>query len=309
MHWFEFRQRPPAYRAGEALNTPAGAPLPRAVMVDGRAVTFQRIPGYGSAPRRTLVLLHGMGLTGASFQPVSPWLLPTHDLLLIDYNSFAAPETWPAGGVSLRMMAAGVGAVVDALRLTDYAMAGSSLGGGLAVMHTLYYPVRPTHMILINPAVYPQELPLVYRLWRWPVLGELLMKITPAEKLIAGVAFLGYSSPERMDQGVRWAYERNMAAYARRLELLDVVRQLPCNRREMIHVASLLPTIRVPTLVVWGRQEILLLPDAGDRLARDLPQGRLLAYDDLAHLPHEEAPERVGPELARFLNAPAEAPA
>ena len=70
-----------------------------------------------------------------------------------------------------------------------------------------------------------------------------------------------------------------------------------------VHVPRL-KEIQSPVLVCWGEQDPLLQAGAGERLARDLPRCTYRPYPDLAHMPHEEAPERVGPEWAAFLKTP-----
>ena len=67
--------------------------------------------------------------------------------------------------------------------------------------------------------------------------------------------------------------------------------------------------ISTPALVVWGVQDKLLLPGMGRRLADDLPYATYVEFADLSHMPHEEAPERVGPVLGKFLAGAAHDPA
>jgi pimeloyl-ACP methyl ester carboxylesterase len=59
--------------------------------------------------------------------------------------------------------------------------------------------------------------------------------------------------------------------------------------------------ITAPTLITWGFLDKLLIPTNGRRLSEDLPNATYIEYPDLAHMPHEEAPDRVGPEWAAFL--------
>lgn len=307
--WFEFRERPerlagkwvgPAFRAG--------APISYSVVVDGREVPFKFIRGQelgmDGPPRPVLVLLHGMGITIGSFHGIARYLLPRNDLLLIDYNSFSVDTGWPVGGVSMRLLAAGIWHVVNALELAQVSMAGSSLGGGLALMAATMAPQRVNKIALLNPACYPQQLPRMYRLARIPVLGEVLMWLIPARRLAEGVAYIGYSSPEKMPPEMRGCYTRNMQPARNRWRLMDVMRHLPVHDAEVADHLAEIRRLAHPTLILWGVQERLLDPESGRRLAKDLPNARLIEFDDLAHLPHDEAPERVGPLLADFLAEP-----
>lgn len=314
LEWLEFSQRAELVRpdgtdghngrGGLALRQ--GQPITWGVIHEGRVVPFKIIthPVHGTlGGRRVLVLLHGMGINATSFLGVAPYLLATHDLLVVDYSSFSAPERWPAGGVSLRLLAAGVWRIIERMGLPRVDLLGSSLGGGLALLMVLLTP--PGRQIdrigLLNPAIYPQRLPLLYRLARAPILGELLMSITPAERLIEGVASIGYSSPEQMPKPLRQSYLRTMRRRVSRHQLMDIMRYLPANGRDPGGIARHLGQITQPTLILWGTQEKLLPPDTGTRLKHDLPHARLAEFPHLAHLPHEEAPEEIGPILGEFF--------
>jgi pimeloyl-ACP methyl ester carboxylesterase len=303
--WFEFVGNPRRFDS-PAANT--HAPLQTwTVPVDHRPVPFKLFrQGHG---RPLLILLHGMGLTIASFRGISGYLFASHDLALIDYSSLSGTSrenAWPAGGVAIKVMADAVWKVADALQSDNFSLAGNSLGGGMCLIAALQRPGDPRlrKMLLSNPACYPQRLPKMYRLARIPLLGELLMTITPPEKLLGGVEYIGYVDKTRFDPLLRAHYARSMSQRKNRLRLMDMIRHLPANASDVTMAVHLgrLQEITQPVLVTWGEQEHLLAEDAGQRLARQLPHGHYAPYADLAHMPHEEAPERIGPLWAEFLN-------
>lgn len=271
------------------------------IRVDGREIRFRLIRQDPQRNRRILIMLHGMGVTAASFGELAPYLYSSHDLLLVDYNSFASQVGWPPGGISLPQLAGAVWHVVDSLAIGQVSILGSSLGGGLAMLMAGERPGAVEKLILINGAVYPQKLPRMYRLIRIPILGELIMLTTPAKRLVDGVAWLGYTDPEKMPARIRLSYERNMSSRKNRFKLMDVMRALPGHPWELQSQVAGFRKLPQKTLVVWGAQEKLLPVDTATRLCADMPSARLAEFADLAHLPHEEAPERVGPVLAEFL--------
>jgi pimeloyl-ACP methyl ester carboxylesterase len=248
-----------------------------------------------------------MGLTIATFRGVAPYLFETHDLALIDYSSLTChprPHGWPNGGVAIRALADSVWPIADALAEKTFSIAGNSLGGGLCLITALHpnAKTRLQKILLSNPACYPQKLPTMYRLARVPLLGELLMTITRPEKLIGGVEYIGYVDKTAFDPDLRQRYLRNMHRH-NRFRLMDLIRHLPADERDLtpaIHLARLHEIIH-PVLLTWGEQDPLLIEGAGKRLAHDLPNCTFDSYSDLAHMPHEEAPHRIGPRWAAFL--------
>jgi pimeloyl-ACP methyl ester carboxylesterase len=301
----------------EGLNalepvTATGATRIYRITARKRVLPFKVLRLPSATPRPALVLLHGMGLSIATFRGVAPYLLASHDLILPDYSGLACtPAGIPArdagwsGRIDVRAMVAGVFDLLDALHVERADFSGNSLGGGMCIVAALEFPARTGKLLLSNPACYPQTLPRMYRLARVPLLGELLMTITRPEKLIGGVEYIGYVDKTQFLPDLRTRYLKNMSTRQNRFRLMQMIRALPANERDLavaIHVPRL-HEIQNPVLVTWGEKDPLLVEGAGRRLAHDLPHATYLPFPTLAHMPHEESPDRIGPPWAEFLNA------
>ena len=59
--------------------------------------------------------------------------------------------------------------------------------------------------------------------------------------------------------------------------------------------------LTLPTLVLWGGQDRLIPLPSGQRFARDIQGAKLVVFEDLGHLPHQEDPARTVAEVQRFL--------
>ena len=306
--WFEFIGTPRRFSA-QIASSGIHDPLQTWTFpIDHRPVPFKLFRQGNNRP--LLILLHGMGLTIASFRGVSGYLFQTHDLALLDYSSLSGSSTdnaWPPGGVGIKVMADAAWRVADALGSQHFSLAGNSLGGGMCLIAALQRPGDPRlkKILLSNPACYPQRLPRTYRLARIPLIGELLMTITPAEKLVGGAEYIGYVDKSRFHPQLRDNYLRSMAQRKNRFRLMDMIRHLPAEESD-VTVALHLPRLHEITqevLVTWGEQDPLLVEGTGERLARELPHGHYAPYPDLAHMPHEEAPDRIGPAWSQFLSS------
>ena len=143
----------------------------------------------------------------------------------------------------------------------------------------------------------------MYRVAREPLLGEGFMAWSAAEKFLAGVEHIGYVDKVRFLPELRERYLRQLRVRANRLRLMDMIRHLPGNARDTSMATHLprLRELRMPVLLLWGERDPLLVAESGPRLARDLPNCRYEVYGDLAHMPHEESPERLGPVMGEFL--------
>ena len=61
-----------------------------------------------------------------------------------------------------------------------------------------------------------------------------------------------------------------------------------------------LKSIRVPALLLWGREDKTVPVALGRRLAKDLPDARLVELE-AGHVPNQECPEEVLRHLREFL--------
>lgn len=57
----------------------------------------------------------------------------------------------------------------------------------------------------------------------------------------------------------------------------------------------------MPTLVVWGNDDLVLPKSQGQDAVSRLQQGQLALIPDCGHLPHVERPELFTHELSKFL--------
>ncbi len=280
--------------------------LTYALRADGRDIAFKvlrstnRSAGHaGVLP--PLLLLHGMGLHIASFRGLAEYLIDSMDLILPDYNGFAHDHGWPAGGMSVPMMARIAVRLVEALGLSCVNIGGSSLGGGISLLAATMKPSLFSRIVVLNPAIFPQPLPRFYRLVSIPVIGELVMSITPPDQLVQGVTSIGYANPAKADPDLLKIYGQNMASRSNRMKLMDVIRHLPRRNADVGRYLAQVSKFAQPTLVIWGELDRLLTADAGRRLAELLPNGLYAGLPELSHLPHEESPERVAGLILNFL--------
>lgn len=66
------------------------------------------------------------------------------------------------------------------------------------------------------------------------------------------------------------------------------------------HLGDRMAEISAPTLLIWGRQDIVTPPEAADGFKRMIPQSRLVWFDRCGHAPMIERSEEFSAELIRF---------
>jgi pimeloyl-ACP methyl ester carboxylesterase len=74
------------------------------------------------------------------------------------------------------------------------------------------------------------------------------------------------------------------------------------------HLGERMRDIRTPTLLIWGRQDVVTPPEAAEGFRRSIPGSRLVWFDNCGHAPMIEKPEEFAAAILEFagqLESPA----
>jgi pimeloyl-ACP methyl ester carboxylesterase len=247
-----------------------------------------------------VVLLHG---TGASLHTWDEWTRQlTHERRVIrfDLPGFGLTGPSPDGVYSIESYVDTVLALADSLGVQRFVLAGNSLGGYVAWVTAVLHPERVERLILVDAAGYPfqsQSVPLAFRIARTPLLNVLMRDVLPrgvVERSLRDV----YGDPSKVTPGLVNRYfdlasrEGNRAALVARFD-----------QTKPGSLAERVPEIQVPTLILWGGKDRLIPLEFGERFARDIRGSRLVVFDALGHVPHEEDPAHTVAAVLPFIQS------
>lgn len=285
-------------RPVEALTARWAPPPSTFVEVDGLRVHLR-----DEGPRddaNPVVLLHG---TSASLHTWEGWvkrLSPQHRVITLDLPGFGLTGAWADEDLSLERSLLLIQHLFETLKLEHVVLGGNSYGGRLAWEYAVQHPTQVSKLVLVDAAGYPRNstsVPIGFRLATVPGVRRVLQWVLPralVEKSVRNV----YGDPSRVTPELVDRYFEltlrtgNRAALARRLE------QVPAEGD-----TARLKTFTSPALILWGGQDRLISPENAKRFAADLPNARLIMFDALGHVPHEEDPEATVTEVERFLSS------
>ncbi|WP_405241263.1 alpha/beta fold hydrolase [Lentisalinibacter salinarum] len=252
----------------------------------------------GSGP--ALVLLHG---TGASLHTWNGWaeaLAGDFRIVRMDLPGFGLTGPHPAGDYSIGAYVRFVDAVTRRLGIDDFHLAGNSLGGRIAWNYAVAHPERVNRLLLVDASGYPlRRTPsLIFRLAALPGIGDALAKLTPRILYRRSLEEV-YADDSLVDEALVDRYFELSLREGNREAFLQRVRAASRSARD--DPAAALAQIGAPTLVQWGGQDEWIPPEHGRRFAEDIPDARLVVYDDLGHVPMEESPARTARDAREFL--------
>lgn len=293
-----------------APDQPVAALAPRWAAPPSQFVTVQGMQVHlrDEGPRddpEPIVLLHG---TSASLHTWEGWaqaLRAQRRVIRMDLPGFALTGPHPRDDYGMPAYVDFLRALLDQLGVDRFVLAGNSLGGQIAWSAAAAMPGRVTRLVLVDASGYPPELlgtqrdvPLGFRLAAHPWLAPVIRNTLPRAVVESSVRNV-YGDPSKVTPELVDLYhamatrEGNRRALSHRLRLgyTGEVRQLA--------------GLAMPTLILWGGQDRLTPLQFGQWFARDIRGSRLVVFDDLGHVPHEEDPARTVAEVVRFLAQPA----
>jgi pimeloyl-ACP methyl ester carboxylesterase len=274
------------------------------------AARFVDLPGglhvhyrdQGNPTGPLLLLLHGFGDSYTSWEGWVRELSPQFHLISLDFPGHGltrAPQGFQLSGAGLADF---VDAFAARLALPKFAVAGNSMGGGVAWQLAVRHPERLNALILVDAAGFPNEkppaeVPLAFKILQYP-LGRAILRNIDNRPLIAEGLKTDVYDKSLISQAVvdRWAdFQR---APGHRAILMAV--------NFGAHAAAapdVLGTIKVPTLVLHGEDDVLIEPASARKFAAAIPGAKLIIYGQVGHLPQIEIPQRSAADAAAFLTA------
>ena len=255
----------------------------------------------GDPSRPVIVLLHGYGDAFTSWDGWTPVLERDFRVISIDlpgHGLTRAPDGYQLSSNGHVEVVEGVAAK---LGLAHFALAGNSMGGGVAWNYAVQHGERLTALVLVDaagwPAAAPKDLPLAFRILQYRAGRWFLAHIDNRPLIDAGLRQDVYDPTVITTEFVdRWAALQRAPGHRAVL--------MSANPASFASATpELLGTIRVPTLVMHGKNDTLIPLASAERFAAAIPGARLVTYDHVGHLPQVEIPERSAGDVAAFLAA------
>jgi haloalkane dehalogenase len=269
----------------------------------------------GPQDARPVVLLHGNPTWGYLYRNfIEPLVEAGHRAIVPDHLGFGRsdkpdrPELYTIARHCERMEA-----LLESLDLRDAVVVPQDWGGPIGLYWATRHPERVGGLLILNTYAHrpPQkvDLPLPLRLFRTPVVGEVMVKGLDLFKRV----FLfraGVVHPERLTSEVKRAYRAPHPNWSSRTPILVFPRQIPSGPEGPVSDLSaeiergLEQHFRdKPVRIVWAMKDVAFTPQVLEALwLRTFPDAQVTRLDDAGHYLQEDAHERIVPELLDFLS-------
>jgi pimeloyl-ACP methyl ester carboxylesterase len=278
----------------------ATPPSQFATLPDGARVHYRdRGPRDGSV----LVLVHGSDASLFTWEPWSKSLSATFRVISLDLPAHGLTGAVPNRDYSQRGMTVFLAEFADQLGLRRFALAGSSMGGGVAARFAEMYPRRLTHLILVDAVGMPvkpgDRIPIGLRIahlrWMRPIVLHVTPRIVFVDGLHDAIVRTSMITNEMIDG--YWDFHRMEGTREATYERFQTV-------DDSSYVHDHVGAISMPTLILWGDQDHLIPVEAAHKFQAAVPGSKVIIYPATGHIPMEEVADQSAADVRAFLTAP-----
>ncbi|MCC5945540.1 MAG: alpha/beta hydrolase [Bernardetiaceae bacterium] len=186
---------------------------------------------------------------------------------------------------------------LQALDIQDCYIAGSSLGGWIAWEFAVWFPRKVKKLILLDAAGFLdlKSIPFAFKLARTAPFAKRVTRFVVKRNILEGFVDEVYYDRMKVSFDLVTRYydlftrEGNPEAFVK-----FVNTKFKDNTRY-------LKSLRVPTLILWGREDRWIPLATGERFHQAIPENEMIIYDKVGHLPMEEIPSQSVGDVLYFL--------
>jgi pimeloyl-ACP methyl ester carboxylesterase len=245
----------------------------------------QRIHYLAGGRGKPLVLVHGLAGRGEDWFALIPKLMHSGYRVyapdLLGYGRSARPDV----DYSIALEEDVVGRFMDSQNIQQADLAGWSMGGWIAIKFAAEHPQRVRSLILLDSAGLKFDAvnaPLL-RPRTEADLQHMMQVLTPHPPYIPSF----YARDLLRDFAQEdWIIDRALKSMYAGKDLMD----------------GKLAGLKLPVLLVWGKQDVLTPPSIAEQMHQAMPQSQLQILDGCGHLAPVECSDQVGKDMINFLS-------
>ncbi|MDQ3687439.1 MAG: alpha/beta hydrolase [Acidobacteriota bacterium] len=249
------------------------------------------------------VLLHGIPTWGYLWHRLIPVLAKQRRVLAPDLPGFGYSDKSDYFDRSIARQAEMVDAWMEKVGIERAAIVGHDIGGGVALRLATLFPHRVNKLCVMNTVCYDS----------WPIEAMLQFGHPETRRKVSASAAVTVLR-KALEQGFATGPEDEildglLVPYSTEVGKLSLVRNAAAlNTNLTTEITGLLPQLRVPTLILWGEDDVFQLVKYGERLAWDIPQAKLVRVKDARHFVMFDKPAEVAGHVSAFLGREGEKP-
>ncbi|MBX7227160.1 MAG: alpha/beta hydrolase [Chitinophagales bacterium] len=249
---------------------------------------------------KTLLLIHGFGGSYYNFHEIEQKLKDHYRVINIDIPGAGLSEFKQSDeeGIDFhKEYEAYFDFLIDTLNLDSIYVIGNSLGGAMAWQLAVHHPQKVQKLVLLASAGYDLEHVIVKGAGplRFKWIKKIVSKGVPMfmVKYFVSHPFADRSKVDTAEYKYDYVLTNREGAFASMVDVAASHQYPDTNDIKMV---------KCPTLIIWGKEDIIIPVDHLQRFKRDIPQAQTKIYSPCGHMPQMELPDSIFYDVRKFIN-------
>lgn len=242
----------------------------------------------GSGP--TVILLHGLGADVSSWAMTIGPLAKSYRVIALDQIGFGRSDK-PMLNYRVSTLVDFLDGFYKELKIDRASLVGNSLGGWTAAAFALAHPEKVDRLVMVNSAGFKITEGFEPKIAAWlnpstlDDTKQILSLIFYNKQMFVNDAMAAQMLTRKVIANDGYTVQRFIDSIMRGDDMLD----------------GRLSGVKHPTLVVWGRQDLLTPLAMGERFKKEIPNSQLLVFEKCGHVPQIEKAADFNAAVMRFL--------
>ncbi|NSL53232.1 alpha/beta fold hydrolase [Calidifontibacillus erzurumensis] len=251
---------------------------------------------YSITKKPPLLLIHGVAATTYTFHALMPLLEDHFSIVALDLPGFGKSEKPSSFKYSYENYARIIAGCIKYFQLKNVNIVGHSMGGQVALYTAKMIPEKIHSLILLASSGYLKRTNRAFIYCTYlPFFNYYVKKQVYKKEVREVLKNVFYNHSLITDDHIR-EFERPLQEKGFYTALKRLVRY-----REGDLTSDELHNIQIPTLLLWGKEDRVVPVHVGERLAKDLPNGKLIILEKTGHLLTEERPKEIFHHIFEYV--------
>lgn len=263
----------------------------------------------GVSNRPVIVFLHGMNGSLFNFERLVPFLKDDFRLISLDFPGFGLTGPIPSNDYSRNSFIETINQLTDHLDISNFSLAGNSMGGGIAWRYALRYPEKVESLILLSSSgvfskenrednqIETRDSPWVWSLMKSTAVNYLLTYYTPKFFATQGLRASVFNQ-DIATQELAYQFHELTLLNGSRKAILSMFSK----RSRDFDSVDILQYIKAPVLVIHGKEDNIIPFESSSVFVQNIKDVEFKIYANVGHLPMYEVPLKVSDDIKEFLS-------